>query len=148
MIIIIDAPVLKQLAEIVLVSNTPHYLFKHLRRHSFVESIAQSCSIADFRETSQDIQTRGAFTDEDQLRTYVLICALSLKSERNVVTLLESLKEFRFRWVKQLTAFAIASIRHDTVGRIDLQFKVQQKWACFNSTSSLNSSSISIESKP
>lgn len=136
----------KQIAEICIVSNTPNYLFKHLRRHPVVEQIAERYGSDAFLECASELAKKTDLVPEDELFAYVLVCALSRKSASEANKSFDLMRKLPIRWIESLVHLAKLIEQRDTISKVDLAYRTKPKF--FDSRSTTGMVKTSVEMKP
>jgi hypothetical protein len=100
--------------EVVLVANTPSFIFKRLREDTVVRYIADTHSSDDIAKWFSDHPEKPESVEELVLR-YMYLVALSMKDAKDYSRLIGNLPLGSFQWGREIGELAAARTRPVTV---------------------------------
>lgn len=114
---------LESLRQIVLLSNTPAYLYKHFRISVSLRGFAQACSVDDLDDILSSLRQRKRKTGNYAVTLYAVAVALSFKEYSKVRPLLGELGRFDAKWIHQIKQLVSDSLTVTQIQTFDLDFQ-------------------------
>lgn len=115
---------IQQVAKLVLVANTPGFLFKRLVSHPLIQRLARECSSQQLLKLAQTEVFPGGAHDIRDLVAYVIVGALAIKGDNSSIATLRALQNSKIRWLDSLIAAGIARQVTDTVTTLELRSRI------------------------
>jgi hypothetical protein len=125
------------LAQILILSNTPYYLFKKFSNDESVKSLAFDNSSEKLINFFYAYIKRNIKKTEELVVLYSIIVALSFKTKREVSEFFNQLDKLNIKWGNYFKNIYLSRLIPESISSFDLQYKMPSK--------SLNYKSFSID---
>ena len=113
----------KESAERFLCSNTPGYLYTHLKKLQEIQSLGHKLSTKELYQLCKQASERKEKNSESELEFYIYLVALSFKPYSESYTYLKSLETNEYKWTNSIISLIIEEYKPITEYKINIKGK-------------------------
>src|SRR3989338_10512699 len=121
------------LNDIILLTNTPSYLFLNFRRNASIQTIRDKFLSKDLIRCFRYFIKKGVEDGQEYTCAYSILVAMMLKEPVEVIDFFERLDKYKIRWAKEFKSLFFSSIQSTTLISGSLNYKISPS---YNTTSS------------